>query len=430
MTKIFDKFCSQRQITKATKSLKQITPPPLPKLPPPLIQRRYPKNFRALSANVQRLISHSNTSLHPDDMSENQANDLSNDTNCNYDRKRFTASPIIAQSNTNCSKFKHPLSKNTCKLTQSGNDLVIDDSDGGYETPSEISYSTIDSEYKNIENGNSNHNYDDLEDSVEEKTPTNEYPSMQFDENVYEEINCNQGCSEYNEKGKDDILINEENGNASETTINQNSEGTDATASIELKTQKSFLHSISPKCETNEQRSSSSIQHSPTLSQKSTGSDTKSTKSQLFAIKAQVNEENTKNAIVGNNSPINDTTNTNILNNDSNGNPITETHSNTKSISNKENNEHSIGLKRNKKIRPLSSVSISSTSSSSSSASDEHSSNQNVISYLASVESLADHSENELSALTTNLTVTERVCLEIFDSERSYVDDLGQVIRG
>lgn len=78
--------------------------------------------------------------------------------------------------------------------------------------------------------------------------------------------------------------------------------------------------------------------------------------------------------------------------------------------------------------RPLSASSISSTTSSSSSGS-EHLTNKLGVSYLASVESLADHSENE-SASHPSLTLCERACLEIIDSERSYVDDLGQVIEG
>lgn len=67
------------------------------------------------------------------------------------------------------------------------------------------------------------------------------------------------------------------------------------------------------------------------------------------------------------------------------------------------------------KHRPLSSSSICSTSSTSSSGST----------YLASVESLTDHSENELS-----MTLCERACAEIIDSENSYINDLGQVIKG
>ncbi|KAL7736886.1 hypothetical protein ACLKA6_008768 [Drosophila palustris] len=86
--------------------------------------------------------------------------------------------------------------------------------------------------------------------------------------------------------------------------------------------------------------------------------------------------------------------------------------------------------------RPLSSSSICSTSSSSSSGSDQLLNGKlTATSYLASVESLAE-SENELGdhhhhqSHTAAMSVLERACLEIVDSERSYVADLGQVIKG
>lgn len=94
--------------------------------------------------------------------------------------------------------------------------------------------------------------------------------------------------------------------------------------------------------------------------------------------------------------------------------------------------------------RPLSSSSICSTSSSSSSGSDQLLNGKlAATSYLASVESLAE-SENELgdhlhhhhhhhhhhASHTAAMSVLERACLEIVDSERSYVEDLGQVIKG
>ncbi|KAH8277590.1 hypothetical protein KR018_001679, partial [Drosophila ironensis] len=85
--------------------------------------------------------------------------------------------------------------------------------------------------------------------------------------------------------------------------------------------------------------------------------------------------------------------------------------------------------------RPLSSSSICSTSSSSSSGSD-HLLNGKLAttSYLASVESLAE-SENDLgdphhAHHPPAMSVLERACLEIVDSERSFVEDLGQVIKG
>lgn len=89
------------------------------------------------------------------------------------------------------------------------------------------------------------------------------------------------------------------------------------------------------------------------------------------------------------------------------------------------------------KHRPLSAASISSSSSSTSTASstnsygNEHMSSGGKlvggITYLASIESLADHSENEVNP---SLTMCERAALEIVDSEKSYVEDLGQIIKG
>ncbi|XP_037910688.1 uncharacterized protein LOC119651261 [Hermetia illucens] len=83
------------------------------------------------------------------------------------------------------------------------------------------------------------------------------------------------------------------------------------------------------------------------------------------------------------------------------------------------------------KHRPLSSSSICSTSSNSSSGSEHNHGGKANISYLASVESLADHSENENSERRgNNLTILKRACMEIIDSERTYVKDLFQVIDG
>lgn len=81
------------------------------------------------------------------------------------------------------------------------------------------------------------------------------------------------------------------------------------------------------------------------------------------------------------------------------------------------------------KHRPLSSSSICSTSSSSSSSSGtDHIGGKLNTSYLASIESLAD--EHDLTDPHSGMTVFERACMEIVDSERSYVNDLGEVIKG
>lgn len=107
--------------------------------------------------------------------------------------------------------------------------------------------------------------------------------------------------------------------------------------------------------------------------------------------------------------------------------PQTNDSSSNRSLNNPPSSPLMSTLKLPLKIRPLSAASISSTSSSSSSGS-ENSTGKNGVSYLASVESLADHSENEL--VSNTFTMVERAAMEIIDSERSYVADLGQIING
>lgn len=87
---------------------------------------------------------------------------------------------------------------------------------------------------------------------------------------------------------------------------------------------------------------------------------------------------------------------------------------------------------------PLSAASVCSINSissntSSSSGTEDFSCKHNTF-YLASVESLADQSESELTKLNAVVGLTtsifERACQEIVDSEKNYVNDLGQVIQG
>ncbi|CAO1373693.1 unnamed protein product [Diamesa serratosioi] len=92
------------------------------------------------------------------------------------------------------------------------------------------------------------------------------------------------------------------------------------------------------------------------------------------------------------------------------------------------------------KHRPLSAASISSSSSTSSasttSSSNSFGAEQLIgskaiagITYLASIESLADHSETD-GIEHISLTMCERAALEIIESEKSYVEDLRQIIKG
>lgn len=413
------------------------------------------------------------------------------------------AQPIVVTPTTNGSKFKHPLSKNTGKLTQFGSDLVIDDSDGGYETPPENPYeckhnSLYDDVNSNVyEDADGEGDYDKCDggsDYDNDKTPINEF-EFDYDQVQDDHINGN-GIIDNSQDVDDDVYdivekvpewTNHDNNNklnenerekeaaaatpkATETTSSALPTTPIVTITAETETEietetptatstptstlslknASFIHSMLNKCETNaiDSSPSGSVQNSPTLSQKSIGSSESRAaikpaaivKSQLFSIKAQVIEQNIKQLAernsAGDSTVAEKETEKEIVvdkltvpSNDANSTTNSNSTAPTKKSRSKENGVAAIDLKRTK-IRPLSSVSISSTSSSSSSASDEHSSIQNAISYLASVESLADHSENELAILSSSLTVTERACLEIIDSERTYANDLGQVIRG
>lgn len=368
-------------------------PPPLPispppKLHPPLNRRRIP-NF-CPSANVKRLISHSET-LHSDAMNEEQPIDY---PESNREKNHSLNCHVVAS--TDGGKIKLPLSKITSKLKDFGNDLVIDDSDGGYVTPPEIPFSTRNDNIYEIINVNNGNVDNDLENDANDKTPINESPPFDFDC-----ITQNDECHVVDNDAYDEVEYDHGGDWDANKNINSENETTiPNTNSIHIDTNENETISLNS--------AENAVQSSPTLSHKSTDSDTKSTESKSIEIK----EENSTNP-----STLESATN-DIVTNEQESDAVLP------------NNKESTKIIKNTKIRPLSSVSISSTSSSSSSASDEHSSNQNAISYLASVESLADHSESELATVIPNLTVTERACLEIIDSERSYVCDLGQVIRG
>lgn len=99
------------------------------------------------------------------------------------------------------------------------------------------------------------------------------------------------------------------------------------------------------------------------------------------------------------------------------------------------NQENSFGSKKTihysdiskLKNRQWSSYSICSTSSSSSSTSEKLPETTGI-SCMANIKSIADQNKNEY--LNNNYTLCERACMEIIDSERIYVDDLRQIIKG
>lgn len=369
-----------------SKPLKQA--PPLPKLPPPSIHRPC-RNFRSLSANVQRIISHSSTALDLDDMSKNHTTiDSANDSTAyQTDRKRI-----------NGKAFVHPLSKVTSQLADRVNELVIEDLNDAYEIPAEIVYS--DTNYADIENGNQ---INELDVDAFDTTQWTKLETLKK-EHIYEQIVLKNGAMESSNGDtnvEDDDDDRESNGNITNVT-DVDDVGSD------MKQQRSFVHANSAKLCANGDKP-----ESPTLSQRSSSdSETRSTKSQLFAICAQANGFSTSNE--------RDTAVSVTL--ESMANDIYETISND--TPSKDMSDDAVGLQQLHNFT-VSSASIYSSNSASSSASDEQSSNKQSM-YLASNESLAEHSENGPSKLTP----TECACLEIIESERAYNNELNKIIQG
>lgn len=392
--------------------------PPLPKLPPPSIRlhtnNNNRRNFRVLSANVQRIISHSNTALDTvtSSVMENELKHTTPIGNESFLHERRTNSALLKLSSSGgASKFKHPLSKNTCKLTQSGNELVIDDSDAGYATPSDSS-EIVDAK----DNANNNNHCDGDGHDIDvdhDKTPTNEnLPEIDFAAAAMAaaaaatkaqcDVDFNQvldelkviKCATVNDwhcdEQKKDCLSNVTPPTTASTPL------------LNLpKNSGSFLHSMFAK---------SDEKLSPLrLSGRRT--------SQFYVDQ----DECVPNAAATAATPTIVETPTA---------PATNTNSSIKDVTPTDAATSTADDLKRTKIRPLSSVSISSTSSSSSTGSDEMSPNQTAISYLASVESLADHSETESLRIGPSITVLERACMEIVDSEQNYVNDLCQVING
>lgn len=336
-----------------------------------------------------------------------------------HERRTNSSLPKLSHSGGVGSKFKHPLSKNTCKLSQSGNELVIDDSDAGYATPSD-SFEFVDVKNNNLCDG------DGIGEDMavdHDKTPTNEnIPEIDFvaaakmaaaeaatTTNVERDENSNQVLDE--SKMKLCAIVIDLHGDQQKKDCFRKAPIAPPTASTPMtpsalqnlpKNSGSFLHSMFAK---------SDDKMSPLLM-----SDRRT--SQFYVEQ----DEDVPNGgpIITSPEPASITT------------PIPNgkaTKNVAKAALTEGTTPTTVDLERTK-IRPLSSVSISSTSSSSSTGSDEMSPNQTAISYLASVESLADHSESESPRIANSITVLERACMEIVDSEQNYVDDLCQVING
>lgn len=321
--------------------------------------------------------------------------DSTNESSANHtDRKR-----------TNGKSFVHPLSKVTSQLADRVSDLVIEDLDDEYEIPAEIVYN--DANYTDIQNGNQINELDAVAYETKQWTKLETLKK----EHIYEQIVLKNGSVDYSDVDDDngdevEIDDKEPNGNVAPNGIGIES---DAVVPDILKQQKSFVHTISAKCANGGEKPP----ESPTLSHKSSSdSETRSTKSQLFAICAQANGLGAMHEPVDRDTAVSVTLETMA-------NDIYET------IDSQDVNDDSAGLQQSHNLT-VSSASIYSSNSTSSSASDDHSPTKQNVSYLASNESLAEHNESE----PPKLTPTECVCVEIVESERAYNNDLRQIIQG
>lgn len=365
------------------------------------------RNFRILSHNVQRIISNSNSAVNHIDLSNN-----------------FGLDPLCRSHNKkSSSKLKHPvinipLSKNTSKLAQAGNDLVesIESNKNGnlkLNATDEDNNRRI-SIIKDEEIISKNLNFD----NIFEKTINYSSPN----ETKNSEYRCEKKTLRSNKIRKiveklqtmksippaDDTNVNENQNNKmnnkeeekEKEVINQDEEILKTDSSDEqfedcIAEANNFLVKI------------------PVQAQAQLRLDDSISKDELNDLKKLI--ENKTNSLIKKTVTVD--TNLEKMSND--------TGSNTKPADGGQDLKSNEALKQRLKSRPLSASSICSTSSTSSSGS-ERLAGKSVVSYLASVESLAD--ENELT--NSGLTLCERACMEIVDSEKSYVEDLRQVIKG
>lgn len=341
-------------------------------------QQQKHKNFRVLSQKVQRIISHSGSD---GDILESHRNiDLEPSTHIINTTKYFKRIGSLKNKHTNI-----PLSKNTCKLTQAGNELV----------------DTLDAKIFS-----SNDSIDDLVENKRLSKPipfvnSHEPPKIVKSSNIQKIIQRLQSVSSIHQ-ADDDI---EENTNMSSNGTNSNDGHLPCESITEAVNY--FVKIPTDLVE---------AEHFQNL---------------------QINDVNDEQIQTGDCTAIHQPSIDSILDNGSNVDQIERNDLSAQRISMPKdvtespfNNKSSLTIPdiARLKHRPLSATSICSTSSSSSSGS-ENLTNKIGVSYLASVESLADHSENELIS-GGNMTLCERACREIIDSERTYVDDLGQVIKG
>lgn len=357
--------------------------PPLPSklhtasLPQNTTQLKH-KNFRVLSQKVQRIISHSGSD--GDILETNRRIDHETSTHIINTTKYFKRIGSLKNKHTNI-----PLSKNTCKLTQAGNELV----------------DTLDATFSSHES---------LDDIVENKRLSKSIPPIQEphtvgppkiakSSNIQKIIQRLQSVnSQADDESEENNRMSQNNG----TNTNDDHKSPEPiTEAI------NYYVKIPTDLVDGEGLKNLNI----------SDIDNKEIKTEKTAPVQPTIESILENGSINNleRNEQEDVLNQRI----SLPKDVTESPFNNKS-------SLTIPDIARLKHRPLSASSICSTSSTSSSGSENLT--KIGVSYLASVESLADHSENEL--LSGNLTLCERACREIIDSEKSYVDDLGQVIKG
>lgn len=379
------------------------------------------RNFCILSQNVQRMISNSNDDI----------------TDCDLIPPIFSSTPIAAatklsnnkKSSTNAKLhilINLPLSKNTCKLTQSQGNELVDTFDvfQSAHTHDNIEKKKLESQHSTSDDSDNNiiktisvlHKNRRVSDELipslalnldDQKLP----PSAKIRE-IVERLQLTK--TKINNPLTKTMLKNTEN-DVPVDDLEEETDATDDTLENSVPELNSVYVNVPQKSQPTEEDTSDNV--SMPLS--------------VFEETEKLCNNLDNNEISENNVPTSPT-------NDDSKSPrnsprssptvkvkkliVADTFDETASAVNSQQailNDTAARLKH----RPLSSSSICSTSSTSSSGSDR------LIgkTYLASVESLADHSENELSS---GMTLGERACAEIIDSEKSYVNDLGQVIKG
>ncbi|XP_075169926.1 guanine nucleotide exchange factor in mesoderm isoform X2 [Haematobia irritans] len=398
---------------------------------------KHRSNIRVLSPNVQRIINHSDAEAV--DAVDIEALQSTPKTDPNAPHSRLYKKTSIPHSSTHKLKFSHlPLSKTTGKLTQTGTDLVEtfnvalkEDSRRNEEKSNGLRKPPTPAVYPipGVDN---------------DKTPTNA-AAFNFDTNNSDRLQGNRILSLPQRNYLEDCLANEEStldeivSNMSLEYITADEDSAEPiNADVVAENQKNLNIDGSTSAVNSEDRQFVDAINAPLISKYATRTATTRpltyARSKSLAARdfAQKNIEVKKTASTYSRSMLL---------------PELETEDNQFSaesldrltdikpkFSPKESRKvHGLLLPEIVKLkhRPLSSSSICSTSSSSSSSSGaEHMNSKMQTSYLASVESLDDHSENELVDVHAGMSVFERACMEIVDSERNYVNDLGEVLNG